>query len=72
MIVGIHPLLCNDVLATNITVESGQFDDDAEYQGHNVDGGLEATFSIFACMSSACECGLHADRSNSPCLESRI
>ena len=34
----IHPLLCTDVLATNITIESGQFDGDAEYSGHNVDG----------------------------------
>ena len=24
----VHPLLCRDVLATNITIESGQFDGD--------------------------------------------
>ena len=34
----IHPLLCNDVLAERITIESGQFDGDKEYTGHNVDG----------------------------------
>eukprot|EP01045_Picozoa_sp_COSAG04_P033775 COSAG04_NODE_7125_length_1186_cov_1.003680_1_plen_73_part_10 len=34
----IHPLLCMDVLASNIRIESGQFDQDGEYQGHNVDG----------------------------------
>jgi len=34
----IHPLLCTDVLAERITIESGQFDSDREYSGHNVDG----------------------------------
>eukprot|EP01047_Picozoa_sp_COSAG01_P054835 COSAG01_NODE_6041_length_3882_cov_27.246630_1_plen_294_part_00 len=34
----IHPLLCTDVLAERIVIESGQFDADREYQGHNVDG----------------------------------
>ena len=34
----VHPLLCTDVLASNIRIESGQFDQDGEYQGHNVDG----------------------------------
>ena len=34
----IHPLLCTDVLAERITIESGQFDGDKEYTGHNVDG----------------------------------
>jgi len=34
----IHPLLCTDVLAERIVIESGQFDSDLEYMGHNVDG----------------------------------
>ena len=34
----IHPLLCTDVLAERIVIESGQFDSDQQYQGHNVDG----------------------------------
>lgn len=55
--VGIHPLLCDDVLATNITIESGQFDGDSEYQGHNVDGkkSLQCVFlhTIHLRLSSA-------------------
>ena len=33
-----HPTLCNNVLISNITIKSGQFDDAPEYSGHNVDG----------------------------------
>eukprot|EP00662_Eupelagonemidae_sp_cell21_P022209 gene22209-63859_t len=34
----LHPVLCNDVVVSNIVIESGQFDDAPQYSGHNVDG----------------------------------
>jgi len=34
----VHPLLCTDVRASRIKIESGQFNNDKEYEGHNVDG----------------------------------
>eukprot|EP01052_Picozoa_sp_SAG31_P032791 SAG31_NODE_3632_length_4047_cov_1.708207_4_plen_166_part_00 len=42
----VHPLLCNNVLAEQLTIESGQFDSDQEYQVASAPN-LCSTFYLF-------------------------